>query len=76
MILKTANIWLFFYAANLKQILFKNIFVIDNTARDHATNCSMWIFIIAKQRLDWLIDIRPCILFQKFDLGQHLRVSK
>ena len=26
MILKTANIWLFFYAANLKQILFKNIF--------------------------------------------------
>lgn len=76
MILKTANIWLFFYAANLKQILFKNIFIIDNTAKDHATNCSMFIFIIAKQRLDWLIDIRPCILFQKFDLGKRLRVSK
>ena len=66
MILKTANIWLFFYAANLKQILFKNIFVIDNTARDHATNCSMWIFIIAKQRLDWLIDIEYIYLILKF----------
>ena len=65
MILKTANIWLFFYAANLKQILFKNIFVIDNTTRDHATNCSMWIFIIAKQRLDWLIDIQSMYLVSK-----------
>lgn len=65
MILKTANIWLFFYAANLKQILFKNIFVIDNTARDHATKCSMLIFIIAKQRLDWLIDIQSMYLVSK-----------
>lgn len=68
MILKTANIWLFFYAANLKQILFKNIFVIDNTARDHATKCSMLIFIIAKQRLDWLIDIEYIYLILNFDL--------
>ena len=66
MILKTANIWLFFYAANLKQILFKNIFVIDNTARDHATNCSMLIFIIAKQRLDRMIDIEYIYLILKF----------
>ena len=65
MILKTANIWLFFYAANLKQILFKNIFVIDNTAKDHDTNCSMFIFIIAKQRLDWLIDIQSMYLVSK-----------
>lgn len=65
MILKTANIWLFFYAANLKQILFKNIFVIDHTAKDHATNCSMFIFIIAKQRLDWLIDIQSMYLVSK-----------
>ncbi len=62
MILKTANIWLFFYAANLKQILFKNIFVIDNTARDHITNCSMLIFIIANQLLDRLIDIESMYL--------------
>ena len=66
MILKTANIWLFFYAANLKQILIIKYFVIDNTARDHATNYSMLVFIIiAKQRLDWLIDIQSMYLVSK-----------
>ena len=73
---KTANIWLFFYGVNLRQILFLKYFCnqyYGERSRHKLLNVD---FIVAKQRLDWLMDNQSMYLVSKFDLGHRFGVFK